>query len=215
MFRAGLILLALGIAVLGFTARAAQYYKYQDDQGAIHYLEDPNQAPEKYRDRVKPVDTQITEEVNPNETLPGRWWRLSRHVLEDALDRLRYPRPSLAIPPARLSGPIWFTLKETRLLWTLIGEAVALVFFVAALALARQYPTQRERRRYSYSLCVAYLVLLVSSGLLLVRPQLKNFFVQADLNAELVLSTGRLSEAQEGRMIRFRESAQTWAKRIP
>lgn len=215
MFRAGLILLALGIAVLGFTARAAQYYKYQDDQGAIHYLEDPNQAPEKYRNRVQPVDAQISEEVNPNETLPGRWWRLSRRFLDDALDRLRYPRPSLAIPPARLAGLVWFTLKETRLIWTLIGEAVALIFFLAALVMARQYPTQRERRRYSYSLCLAYLILLGSSGLFLVRPQAKNFFVQADLNAELVLSTGQLSEAQEGRMIRFRESAQAWARRIP
>jgi len=215
MFRARFILLAMGIVILGLSAWAAQYYKYEDDQGAIHYLENPSQAPEKYRDRVRLVQGQISEEVNPNETLPGRWWRLTRRWVEDTLDRLRYPRPSLKFPPARLAGLIWFTMKETRLIYTLIGEAVALVLLGVALVIARQYPTRQERRRYGYSLCLAYLVLLVTTGLFLIRPQLKNFCAQADLNAEIVLSAGNLSEAQEGRMIRFRQSVQTWARRIP
>jgi len=211
----GALLLA-GIIILSQRAYAGQYYMYRDDQGVVHFIEDPGLAPSKYRHRVSPVKAEVVREEGPGafkeettlEELHRRavqWWE---GLGEEA-------NPQEELQGRHLGGLIMYTLRGTWLFYALIGEALTLACFILGLWYAQDYPTQRERRRYTILLVVAYAILFLTSANYLVRPQLKNFFAQAAANADLILESGGLGEADRAAMTGFRETARTWANRIP
>lgn len=205
----------LGIWALSVETEAAQYYKYEDDQGAVHYLENPAAAPAKYRDRVRPVEAQIIEQANPRETASQRFWRKALRYKEDLWARWRYPRPALELLPRNVRGIVWFTLKQTRLIYTLAAEVIGVVVLAMALWAVRAYPTRKERRLYAAGILLVYITLFLAAGWFLVLPQLKHFFVQAGHNAEMVRNAGGVDSDQADRLLRFHQFAQTWAGRIP
>jgi len=212
MTRVGMGLLAAGIMILSQSVQAKVYYRYQDDQGGIHYLEDPAQAPPEYRDRVRPAGTDISEDDGSGGGVLKRWWRRA----EEGLGTMgAWFKGGEMLPTLNLRGLIWLTLKQTWLIYSLAGEVLALILFLVGLWFAQDYPTQRERRRYAVGLILAYAGILLFSNLFLVRPQLKNFFSQSEVNAQIILDAGYLSESERDGMTRFRDSAQAWANRIP
>jgi len=201
-----------GIMILSLAAVAKPYYKYRDRRGVTHFVEDPKEAPAAYRKQVTEVTAEVGREEVRGESTFQHWQRMARDWWRE-LGEERDPEEELA--NQKLGGLIWFTARETWIFWTLAGEAAALLGLVFGLWHAQDYPTRQERRRYTILLVVVYALLLGTSVYFLVRPQLKNFCAQTVVNADLVLAHGGLVEAEQARLTRFRESALTWADRIP
>ena len=201
-----------GIMIFGLTAEAKDYYRYRDDRGGMHYLEDPNQAPAQYRKRVQLVQAEVVQEEVQDENLLHRWQQRAQEWWEHLGEQ---QSPEDELQDLRLGGLIWYTLRETWLFYTLLAETLALLGFVLGLWYAQDYPTQRERRRYTIGLIAVYIILLFTSATYLVRPQLKNFFTESAVNADFILDRGGRSEAEQAALTRYRAAALDWAKRIP
>ena len=204
--------LIAGIMILGLAAEGKQYYKYRDRRGVTHFIENPNEAPREYRNQLQEVTAVVGQEEVSGESMLQHWQRRVRDWW-GGMGEARNLDEELA--NRKLGGLIWYTLRETWLFYTLLGELLALVLLGMGLWYAQDYPTLHERRRYTLGVIVVYAVLLLTSANYLLRPQLKNFFAQSVVNADLILDKGGLVEADQARLTHFRESALTWSNHIP
>lgn len=207
------VMIALGSLVFAAgSAEAKQYYRYTDEKGGVHYVEDPLQAPTEYRDRVVEAgkEIQIEPSADPLERARNRALKLW-----DRLTQATQPGPpELSLPPMGVLGLTWYTLRRTSLFYGLAVEAVAFLLFLAAYYHAQAY-SSAQRRGYRLSLSGAYLALLLSSSYFLLLPQLKAFLYQIEVNAHMSASSGDLAEGARARMETYRDFAREWAERLP
>jgi len=179
-----LLLSGLALALLfPAAAAAAPLYRYTDERGTVHFVSSPEEAPAKYRDRLRAVTGNVT-------TVPGM---KSAAVAGggEAVPEIGGPTPTsplLIVAVEFWRSRIWIG----AILALLLGAGLAL-----GLRLGRDLPADGGRLRLKLKFVLSFAAALGLCWLALLGPETARFLrgIEADAGSAL----GGLTAGSEAR----------------
>ena len=195
-----LFLLCAGMFFLANQA-LAKLYKYVDDNGVVHYTNDPYSVPEKYRQRLKLVEKQILKEREITHPKKFGWQKWVE----------RNENGELGI---NLKKMFTATLFGSKLAFWILAEILLLAIFIILLLVIKNFPTKRERILWSTSLVIGWLAL---SGLIfkfLLLPSVNRFFYQARVELKDIAFNAPLDNQSKKALLELEEKLKQFQKRV-
>jgi len=178
-------------------ADAAKYYKYKDSKGRVHLVDRPDKIPKKYRDRFE-----VTELKHGKiQTVPERWFVFGMSLQE--------------VKDVNFPGLVLYAAHTSRAVYWLAGELIALVVFLVCLFMARDFPTRAERRRLGLGAIILYLVWLIISLPLGLRPSALEFCRTSRAYLAFVREDNRVPPSLQDRAGNLGESFLSIQDKIP
>jgi hypothetical protein len=172
------IVIALGFCLIvlcaSHEAGAKKYYRYKDRNGRIHIVDSPDKVPARYRDQLEGIELSRGK----FDTVPERYYAFDQEFKEVRVVKFK----SLILEVA----------MQTRVIYWLGAEILLLVIFIIAMILSRDFPTRAERRRYAFAFLIAFLVWLIFSVPLGLRPSAISFCKTARARLALIREDDRV-----------------------
>lgn len=190
-------------------ARAAAIYKYKDERGVTHFVEDKSKVPARYQKGLEEVDAELGA-VQSEEHGTGI------ESVDRAGDRLGSVL-GLSGETAVTGSRLMIVLREC---WrSRLGFSLAFVFFIAAvlaagLFLARDIARPVSRRRYRLVMAVSAAGTMVFLWLSVAGPEALSFFQGCQERSEEALALKDLRSKQREALARFQQSCSNWEERM-
>jgi len=176
-------------------ARKEQVYRYEDERGVKHYVQNPAQVPERYRDTIKKVETELSIEEGKREL------GLSKDLKEYLPGLKTFEQPDS--PPMI----VMVELFRSRLIVTITGSVMLMLALLLGMVLARGVPDKKERRRMLIVMPASVLASMVFMWLAFTGPQLVRFARGCARDARNALYDEKLNVAEREQLENFRRSA--------
>lgn len=177
------VTLAFLLLLLAAAAGAADLYRYTDERGVVHFVGSPDEVPERFRAKARPVKGNVTRPGKPDEK-PGT----------EGLESLAGMLPDLegqALPPSLI---VLIEAWRSRVLADLLLLAAFLGIFLLGLRYARDIP-RAERGPLRLRLVLSFFLLLTLLWLALLGPglgrMLRGCEAEAERNLELAADDAR------------------------
>lgn len=185
------------VFLFSLRTEAAKYYKYVDEDGKVHFVDNMSKIPREVRDKIE------IEELKSGrvDTIPERWYIYADNMRD--IEDVSYMRLLL------------YSSHQSRLAYWLLGEILAIVVFLVCLYVARDFPTLSERRRFGVASVLVFIIWLALSLPLGFRPSAMEFCSSARANLMLVRQDPLVPSALKMRARSLEDSLLAVKNKIP
>jgi len=190
-------------------ARGGDIYKYKDERGTVHFIEDPDRVPERYRKSLEEVKSDVTVVERPGDG----WGEGGLSILERFDFKSALSEPD-ADGPASAFGVVLGELWNSSLGFSVLAAAALLALLGAGMFMARDVAVEHRRKRYMSLLPLACLAALVFLWLSLAGTQAKRFVRDCKAWSDQSLALKGTDPDQRRRLVNLRNACLRWEERL-
>jgi hypothetical protein len=191
-------------------ARGADIYKYRDERGAVHFIDDPERVPARYRKSLEKVKSEVTVVERPGDK---SWGKEGLPVLERFDFKSALSEPD-ADGPASAFGVVLGELWNSSLGFSVLFAAALLALLAAGVFMARDVTVKHRRKRYMTLLPLACVSALVFLWLSLAGAQAKRFVRDCEARSNQSLALKGADPARQRRLVSLRDACSRWEERL-